>query len=150
MKTQIATADFADDADCFLVITLMLNTYPQTYRIIGAAIEVHRELGNEFVEPIYHEALKIEFDRQGIEYVHEAPMQIYYKGARLSSVYRADFLCLGSIIVELKALREVGKNEYAQVINYLNAARLARGLLINFGSASLEYRRFILSKYESA
>jgi len=64
----------------------MLNADPQTYRIIGAAIEVHRESGSGFVEPVYHEALKIEFDRQGIEYVHEAPMKIYYKGALLSSV----------------------------------------------------------------
>jgi GxxExxY protein len=68
----------------------------------------------------------------------------------LSSVYRPDFLCFGSIIVELKALREVGKIEDAQVINYLNAAKRDRGLLINFGSTSLEYRRFVLSKYQSA
>lgn len=113
-------------------------------------MEVHRELGNGFVEPVYHEALKIEFGRQGIEYIHEAPIQIYYKETPLSSVYRPDFLCFGSIIVELKALREVGKIEDAQVINYLNAAKRDRGLLINFGSASLEYRRFILSKYQSA
>ena len=113
-------------------------------------MEVHRELGNGFVEPVYHEALKIEFDRQGIEYAHEAPIQIYYKETPLSSLYRADFLCFGSVIVELKALREVGKNEHAQVINYLNAAKLDCGLLINFGSTSLEYRRFILSKYQSA
>ena len=145
MKTQIETADFADDADFFLVITLHAKH--------GSANLSNHRRSNRGPQGVGERICRAGLPRGSQDRIRSARHRICSRGSHadlLSSVYRADFLCLGSIIVELKALREVGKNEYAKVINYLNAAKLTRGLLINYGSASLEYRRFILSKYESA
>jgi len=115
----------------------------QTYTIIGAAMEVHRELGHGFLEQVYHEALEIEFLRRQIPYQRENSLPILYRGKVLLTTYRADFLCYGSIIVELKALEELSGTEESQVINYLKAARLHKGLLINFGNQQLKYKRLV-------
>ncbi|MEM1060496.1 MAG: GxxExxY protein [Verrucomicrobiota bacterium] len=116
---------------------------PQTYSIIGAAMEVHRQLGCGFLESVYGDALVKEFEYRGVAYRREVTLPIYYKGELLPSSFRADFLCFESIVVELKALKSTGPNETAQIINQLKASGIERGLLINFGASSLHYKRFI-------
>jgi GxxExxY protein len=119
---------------------------PRTYAIIGAAIEVHKELGRGFLEPVYHEAMQIELLARSIPFAREVTLPVWYKSQRLRSEYRADFVCFDKVIVELKALAALTGHEEAQVINYLKATGHEVGLLINFGAASLQYRRLILSK----
>jgi GxxExxY protein len=116
---------------------------PRTYAIIGAAIEVHRELGPGFLEPVYQEALGIELTKRGIPFRRETPIPIRYKGAVLVACYRADFVCFENVIVELKALAQLTGVESAQVLNYLKATSLELGLLLNFGSASLDWKRLV-------
>ncbi len=108
-------------------------------------MEVHRLLGCGFLEPVYQEALAIEFDRRQIPFLREEDCPIVYKGHPLDTTYCADFICYGSVIVELKALSRMSGTEEAQVINYLKATGHKVGLLINFGTRSLEHRRFVLS-----
>jgi len=117
---------------------------PQTYAIIGAAMEVHRELGHKFLEAVYKDSLDIEFWLRGIASQREVSLPVYYKGQLLPSTYRADFVCFETIVVECKAIDVLGGTHRSQLINYLNAVKLRRGLLINFGSTSLEYERFVL------
>ena len=115
----------------------------ETYRIIGAALEVHRLLGCGFLEGVYKEALCRVLDERGIDYRAEVALPILFKGRSLNSVYRADLICRESIVVELKALRRLGPPEEAQALNYLRASGLSRVLLINFGGRRLEVRRFV-------
>ncbi len=124
---------------------------PQTYAIIGAAMEVHRVLGCGFLEPVYQEALAKEFLLRGIPFRRELELAITYKGDLLAVKYKPDFICYDAVIVELMALDKLGGKEKAQVINYLKATRYERGLLLNFGTARLEYERLILTaRYSSA
>jgi GxxExxY protein len=119
---------------------------PRTYAIIGAAFEVHKTLGGGFLEVAYGDALAVEFAARAIPFDRERELPILYKGRRLPTVYRADFLCYGGVIVEIKALVRLSAIEEAQIINYLKASDLEVGLLLNFGPKSLEHRRFVNSK----
>lgn len=119
---------------------------PRTYTIIGAAMEVHRELGGGFLEAVYQEAMGIELKARRVPHGREMDLPVVYKGQRLTCQYRADFLCFDSIIVELKAVSELTGVHEAQIINYLKATGSELGLLINFGGESLQYKRFIRSK----
>jgi GxxExxY protein len=122
---------------------------PQTYGIIGAAMEVHRELGCGFLEPAYQEALALEFELRGIPFEREVALPIHYKGRKLATAYRADFVCFGSLIVELKALSALSGTEESQLINYLKASGYERGLLLNFGAPSLFWKRMVRSQKPS-
>ena len=115
----------------------------RTYKIIGAAMEVHRELGFGFLEPVYQEALKREFQSQGIPYQSQPEVQIYYKGKLLNKTHVPDFMCYKRISVEIKAVSQLSRTEEAQILNYLKASKLSPGLLINFGAKSLEHKRFV-------
>jgi len=118
---------------------------PQTRAIIGAALEAHRQLGPGFLEAVYQEALAIEFADRGIPFQREQELPIDYKEHRLSCRYRADFVCYEDIIVELKATQGLTGNNEAQVLHYLKATKLRRGLLFNFGRPSLEFKRLVFS-----
>ena len=117
----------------------------RTYKIIGAAMEVHKELGCGFLEAVYQEALAIEFKMREMPYKQQQVIEIMYKEIPLEKKYQPDFLCYDEIIVEIKALSRLTGNDEAQAINYLKATQLSIGLLINFGTKSLEYKRLIYS-----
>src|SRR5882724_11915417 len=101
------------------MLTSLTEDDPKTYALIGAAMEVHRQLGCGFLEPVYQESLAIEFTERRIPFLRELKLPIDYKGQRLSIAYCPDFICFDSIIVELKALSRMSGTEEAQVINYL-------------------------------
>ncbi len=123
---------------------------PETYPIIGAAMEVHSELENSFLENVYHEALVRELKDRGIPYSREADLSILYKGQTLPCTYRADFICSNNIVVELKAISTLTSADEAQLLNYLKVTGLRRGLLINFGSPRLQVKRKVMGFEEGA
>lgn len=118
---------------------------PQTHAIIGAAMEVHTELGAVFLESVYQEVLAREFTLRGIPFAAEVELPIDYKGERLITFFRADFICYGEVVVELKAVKALSGVEESQLLNYLKATGHERGLLLNFGSARLEVKRMVLT-----
>lgn len=118
--------------------------WKECYEIIGACIEVHKELGCGFLESVYQEALEIEFRRRNIPYEREKELSIIYKGEPLKKKFYTDFVCYDKIIVETKACRELIEEHMSQTLNYLNATRHQVGLLFNFGERSLKYKRLIL------
>jgi GxxExxY protein len=118
----------------------------RTYDIVGAAMEVHKELGGGFLEAVYQEALERELASRQISFEAQPTVQIYYKGQPLNKNYQPDFICSGKVLLEIKALSRLSGTEEAQMINYLKATGLEVGLLINFGARSLEYKRFVHTK----
>jgi len=117
---------------------------PQTFKIIGAAMAVHTELGCGFLEAVYQAALPIEFERHRVPFESGVMLPIGYQGRALALRYYVDFICFGDVVVEVKALKEIGDRETAQVINYLKASKIRRGLVLNFGSTSLQHKRLVL------
>jgi GxxExxY protein len=117
---------------------------PRTFSIIGAAMEVHRQMGCGFVEPVYQEAMEIELTQRAIPFEPQVELSISYKGQHLRAKYKPDLICFENVVVELKALSCLGGSEEAQIINYLKATGFHVGLLLNFGSSSLQYKRFVL------
>ncbi len=113
-------------------------------------MEVHRQLGCGFLETVYQEALALELTERGVPYKREVTFPVFYKDHQLEPVYKADFVCFDSVIVELKALSKLSRVEETQVINYLKVTGYEIGLLLNFGTSSLEYRRFVFSKSDKS
>jgi GxxExxY protein len=122
------------------------NTFPdpQTYKIIGAGMAVHSELGCGFLEKVYRVALPFEFERMGVSFATEQNLKICYKGHTLPVDYFVDFICFGSIVVEVKALAAIGGVDEAQLLNYLKASGMRRGLILNFGTTSFQHKRMVL------
>ncbi len=116
----------------------------ETYQIVGAAMNVHKELGGGFLESVYQEAFGIELLENNIPFEKEVKLQIQYKENLLSKYFVADFVCYRDILVELKSSTAITDEYYAQVINYLKATQKPLGLLLNFGPKSLEFKRIIL------
>ena len=117
----------------------------ESYKIVGAAFDVYNKLGHGFLEAVYQEALEIEFQRRNIPYEREKELKIIYDGVELKQTYKADFVCYGKIIVELKAVSALDDAHRSQVYNYLHATNYKLGLLLNFGSADeLEKERIAL------
>ncbi|GAB2609157.1 GxxExxY protein [Belliella aquatica] len=116
----------------------------ESYNIIGAAIEVHKELGKGFLESVYQEALEIELTAFKVPHLREASVPISYKNRKLTKNFVADFICYDKIILELKAISDLSPEHTSQVFNYLKATGFKLGILINFGAMSLQYKRIVL------
>ena len=116
-----------------------------TEKIIGASFEVHKFLGNGFQEVIYQRALAYEMQKAGLEFAREIEQEIFYKELEKPiGTRRADFVVEGKVLVELKAIIQLDDVNLAQALNYLKAYKLEVGLLINFGSKSLTFKRIVL------
>ena len=111
-----------------------------TEKIIGSAMKVHSQLGNGFPEIIYQRSIAIEFEKSGLSFKKELEQPVYYDNTRVGTRI-VDFLVEDKILVELKALSEIADNHLSQILNYLKAYKLEVGLLINFGSRSLQFKR---------
>lgn len=116
-----------------------------TQKIIGCAMKVHNTLGNGFQEIIYQRALAIEMGKQGLMYVREMEMPIFYEQEEIG-FRRVDFFVEDKIMVELKAITQLEKVHLAQALNYLEAYKMEIGMLINFGNSKLEFKRLTLQK----
>jgi GxxExxY protein len=119
----------------------------ETYAILGACFEVYKDKGHGFLEPVYQECLEIELKQRGIPFSAQIMLPLTYKGVPLKQGYRADLICNGQILVELKALSRIVDEHRAQVLNYLNATGIQVGLLVNFGhSPKIEHERYVLTR----
>lgn len=116
----------------------------ETYRIIGAAMEVHKTLGPGFAEKVYQDALEVEFKMRNIPFRREERLHVSYKDVTLSTEFVPDFICFNSVVVELKSVKEIEDVFRAQTINYIKVANLRVGLLLNFGQNSLVQERYMV------
>ena len=114
-----------------------------SYRIIGAAMEVHKELGCGFLESVYDEAFGLELKRIGVRFEYQKDLEIYYKEDKLDKQFRADYVIEGLVIVENKATKGITEVDEAQMHNYLKATGLKLGIIIDYGKTSLEYKRIV-------
>ncbi|MBL7220987.1 MAG: GxxExxY protein [Phycisphaerae bacterium] len=112
--------------------TLLLKD--ESYAIRGAVFEVYREMGCGFLEAVYQECMEKELEKQGIPFEAQKDLSLSYKGEPLEQIYKPDLICYGEIVLELKGVKNITPRHRAQVINYLKAANIRLGLLINFGS----------------
>lgn len=118
----------------------------EVYAIVGAAMEVSNVLGSGFLEAVYQEALEIEMRERKIPFVAQPAISISYKEITLAKTYIPDFICFGLVIVEIKALKALTTVEEAQLLNYLKATGKPVGVLINFGTPKLEWKRMVLTR----
>jgi len=117
----------------------------ESYAIQGAVFEVYRELGCGFLESVYQESLERELRLRNIPYSSQQEYVVLYKGNPLNQIFRADIVCYGKILLELKAVKDLNDDHRAQLINYLRVSGLKLGLLINFGHTSrAAIERFVL------
>jgi GxxExxY protein len=115
------------------------------YDFMAAVFDVYNEMGNGFLEEIYHESLERELTERGIRYTSKPRLTVFYKGEPLRKYYEADMIVIGEIIVELKAVKALLNEHDAQLINYLKATRKRVGYLVNFGAfPRLEWKRLVL------
>ncbi|MBC8554405.1 MAG: GxxExxY protein [Candidatus Brocadiales bacterium] len=115
----------------------------RTRAIIGTAMEVHNIVGPGHLEAIYHECLEIEFEERDISFISKPKLEIYYKERKLKKYYVPDFLVFQEVTLEIKAEKSLTKVDEAQIINSLKISQHKVGLLINFGEASLRFKRFV-------
>ena len=115
----------------------------ESFAIIGACMKVHRTLGAGFLEAVYEEALEREFQNLKIPFERQVKLDLYYDNKKLTKQYRADFICHNEIIIEIKAVALIPTAFYAQLQNYLKCTNIELGMLINFGTSSLTYKRMI-------
>jgi len=115
----------------------------ESFRIIGACMQVHKKLGSGFLESVYSEALALEFKKADIPFEREKKLSVFYDDQPLKKHFKADFVCYNSIIIELKATKFLTESDHKQTINNIKATRFKLGLLINFGSPSLTYKRIV-------
>lgn len=118
----------------------------ETFKILGAAMTVHKSLGPGFLESVYQEALEREFRTGQIPFETKKKLTVYYNNVPLKKYFIADFICYENIIIEIKAASFLHKDTEAQIINYLKSINSPMGLLINFGQASLNWKRFVNKK----
>lgn len=117
----------------------------ESYKIIGACFEVYKEKGCGFLESVFQECLQLELGMQGVNFEAQKPIALRYKGLPLVQTYKADLICYGNVLVELKAVSELTDEHRAQVINYLNATGFRLGLLVNFGHyPKLQWERIVV------
>ncbi|MDX9979113.1 MAG: GxxExxY protein [Lentisphaeria bacterium] len=118
----------------------------EVYAVVGAAMEVSNELGAGFLEAVYQEALAMELEARQVPFVQQEPIGICYKGRRLFKEYIPDFVCFDQLIVEIKALKQLTSVEDAQLLNYLKATGKPVGVLLNFGTPKLEWKRMAFTR----
>ena len=116
----------------------------ETESIIGAALEVHKNLGNGFLEVVYKDALEYEFYLSNLSYQREKEYPVFYKEVILKHKFYADFILLNTVVVEIKAKDEIADEDLAQTINYLKCSNFKVGLILNFGRNKLEIKRVVL------
>jgi GxxExxY protein len=116
----------------------------EVYKIIGAAMEVHRELGPGFLEAIYQEAMEIEMADRDIPFISQPQLKVYFKKRELEKFYVPDFLCYDKIVVEIKATKHLTEIDESQIFNSTRVAKYKLGVLVNFGTTSLEWKRYVI------
>lgn len=117
----------------------------EAYKIQGAVFEVYKEMGSGFLEAVYQECLEKEMRKQEIPFIAQPVLKIMYKGEELEQSYKPDIICFDKIIVEIKGIKSISKEHYAQVLNYLKATGLKLGLIVNFGAyPKVEIKRIVL------
>ena len=115
----------------------------ESYAIIGAAMEVHKQLGCGFLEKVYQDALEIEMEMRGIPFHRERHLPIFYKGKQIKHGYFADFICYDKIVIECKAVSEILDIHKVQTLNYLKINNFKLGIIVNFSQQSLAYQRIV-------
>ena len=127
-----------------------VKKYKETiYKVIGAAMEVHNELGYGLLEPIYNEALSMELDRRNVKAEPEKFLPCYYKNQLMKKSYRMDIVVEDDVIVELKSVSKLSKAHRAQLFNYMRLTKKSVGLLINFGDEQLRGERYVYDEEEN-
>ncbi len=126
--------------------TLYTRASQLIYDIVGAAMEVHNQLGKGFLEEVYQEAMELELAERGIPFKSQVKIPVFYKGRPMQKFYIADLVCYDEIVVELKAVSALNSSHVAQTVNYLKAMQLTDGIVINFGTSKLERRHCVFNE----